>query len=201
MTSANEIRLTSPRELSIALTEIGLALDSGRPAYALFAAEGTAAQIYLTPFEAFHATRESLVGKGAAQERFTLVTRIAWTKSAAWIGPCFHDVAWVREHLVENAVDAVPLAVFLNLLEITRGRQIMGPYPPAEASMRLMGIAEQWLEEIGRPRFDDVLPSRHGGRVGDPKPIGALFADELQRPRPSAGADPDRIGPIRHREL
>lgn len=170
-----EIRLSDTQGLARALSEIGLALDSGRTAYCLFAAEGTAAQLYFAPFEAFQeASCGALPGRGAAAQGFTLVSRIAWTRSAAWFAPVYHDVTTIQEHLVENPVDAVPLAIFLNLLEIARGRKIFGDRDQPAAAVRLMEVADQWLEQLGRSRFDDLLPDAAVGSA-EPGELVHLF--------------------------
>lgn len=190
---SGEVRLSRPTDLASALSEIGLALDSGRCAYALLAAEGTAAQLYFAPFEAFQANAlGSLPGRGAAERGFTLVTRIAWTPAAYWLAPTFHDVSTVQEHFVENPVDAVPLAIFLNLLEIARGRKILGDLDQPAQAVKLMEIAERWLDQVGRQRFDELLPGETGP-LG-PKEAGAIFGQKW------AGPD-ERIEGIRHRPL
>lgn len=156
-----EIRLSETEALAQALGEIARSLDDNRPAYAQLAAEGSAVELYFAPFGAFMPALGAIPGRGAATVRHTFVARISWTPGAYWFGPCFHDVTTVEEKLnIPNPVDAVPVAIFLNLLELARGRRLFDSAPDrVDAAAKLMEIADQWIESIGRDRFEDRIPT------------------------------------------
>lgn len=154
-----EIRLSDP-ELPDALARIAHSLERDEPAIIRFAAEGSAIPILFVPFGAIAPAKpeatwpiDSQVG---LDPRSVLVVRkigAGREASSQWLNgnhaPVWPD--WVMDWLVANAVDAVALTVLLNLVQVARfGEEILG----AGGLAGFMTHVEEWLERLGRTRFD-----------------------------------------------